>query len=1130
TLLVLDGLLGPVPVPVVTIPGAASVPLTLAFTGEDGDGVVTSRDLELPDAFIRQDTFTSSPDLQRLTFDVTGAVRYAISLGRKQITLTIRSSERDGMVTFDQPTANAATGLKVSRREGVLADVLDSQGGVLESGIAAMDMRELPAGKYYLRVYSPDDTAVPTYTVAIMPPIQGQVSGSLPDADRIEGGDGDDVLIGNLGLDQLFGERGRDVFVGEDFEIRDRESLETLSSVATQDRLTGTSVPERNPTVNIPDNNLRIQIARALGIPLQESGGVPLAFNLRTADLTRLTSLTIPSTIQINDLTGLQYAINLLHLDLAGQRTVVTLAPLAPATDENGAQVGLSQLQYLNISGTSIHDLSVVESMHRLRVLMASDPAVETGVMSVSIYQSNSRQTLSNLVTDVPNFDLLDVAAVKKLNQLTGSLELQLAGMRLLGGRTSFAPGPIAIRYEGEFFVDRGGATTFTLSTYYSAVLRIDGQTGLSFMGTGQGTPTSNTLHLTPGWHRFQLDAVDHQGAGNFPLQLQVSSPGTATQVIFGANSHQLASAKIGDVGPLHELGQLETMSLENQGISVISALANLRDPLTGTSSLRQLDLSGNHLSSLGPIAGLYLIDDGDFGDGYTENPNVWGAVRSNTPLDIPSANPFDEDYRAASRTSGSVDDASWTFTDLLPSEEYEVFVTWPADNANTFEAAYQVVGDSTVTTTVNQALSPTNSLTVFGRPFQKLVRISPDATGQVVVGLNSAAPPTARGSVVADAVVLRRAKLPHANLQRLDIRDNPLDNLTFLAQLPELQQRYGTGLTFQYDLSLAPLNNPRSYIPLNSGLNAIFDIESVMGLTNETEGQTLLIGANDSPEILRYRRDLSPSSTFTGIASQLAQIPDASQSPPQFSDGKLVNGWLFVVDSANSRLLKIKEATGELEQFFDFNSSLGRPLDIAVNDQSVFVLSTNRLSKFDHSLNVVTSFFVPLSSTDGAIAIGPNGDLFVTQYGSQIRRYSSTGTSLGSFPSIPSVTNIVDLASDGSELYAVSLNAFSQQYSVLKFSSTGSFSGAIFSGIPYNPSNRARPRIEFPSWSAPNQSLFVADPLSRNVWALNVNTGQIQSQFTYLQSGSLSHAGFLAFGRTTDTRNFIFDVSSSNS
>ena len=46
-----------------------------------------------------------------------------------------------------------------------------------------------------------------------------RASGATPDRDEIHGGDGDDLIVGNQGLDRLWGERCRDDFIGELVEL-----------------------------------------------------------------------------------------------------------------------------------------------------------------------------------------------------------------------------------------------------------------------------------------------------------------------------------------------------------------------------------------------------------------------------------------------------------------------------------------------------------------------------------------------------------------------------------------------------------------------------------------------------------------------------------------------------------------------------------------------------------------------------------------------------------------------------------------------------------------------------------------------------------------------------------------------
>lgn len=132
---------------------------------------------------------------------------------------------------------------------------------------------------------------------------------------------------------------------------------------------------EANPTSNnnivlIPDANLTAAIREALNIPKGE---------LRTTDLAKLEKL-VASSKGITDLTGLEYATNLSHLDLNGlPNRVSDLSPLSNLTNLSFLGLGdnreisditpladLKNLKNLNLYSNAIIDISALSGLTNL--------------------------------------------------------------------------------------------------------------------------------------------------------------------------------------------------------------------------------------------------------------------------------------------------------------------------------------------------------------------------------------------------------------------------------------------------------------------------------------------------------------------------------------------------------------------------------------------------------------------------------------------------------------------------------------------------------------------------------------------------------------------------------------------
>jgi Ca2+-binding RTX toxin-like protein len=235
----------------------------------------------------------------------------------------------------------------------VLADLVDAQGFLLAKDHRVIDLRNLEAGEYYLRVHSTAGGTLP-FRLEVLAPASGAVHPDL-DRDVTAGGSGQDALTGGPGIDRLFGNNlpggtaddATDSFVAEPFEVRDRQTNEVLTNPPASE-LGGIFVRDVDATLTIPDVYLRGGIAAALGHPVTTSWqGVPITQEpIYASDVAELRQLDLRDH-KIQDLAGLQHATALESLDLSSNRLANgNLSILAPHL-EDGIQVGLSALDYL---------------------------------------------------------------------------------------------------------------------------------------------------------------------------------------------------------------------------------------------------------------------------------------------------------------------------------------------------------------------------------------------------------------------------------------------------------------------------------------------------------------------------------------------------------------------------------------------------------------------------------------------------------------------------------------------------------------------------------------------------------------------------------------------------------------
>ncbi|TWU49227.1 PKD domain-containing protein [Rubripirellula reticaptiva] len=196
-------------------------------------------------------------------------------------------------------------------------DLIDANGGIVAAHQSVFDLRNVPAGTYYLRVH---DTAS-TFTFDMDAPSRGQFAGTttLPDRDLIDGGDGDDLLVGNNDIDRIFGRSGADSITGEPIEIRDSTPGDVVVLTTLEESISQDTRPAVDPLVEIENAALNRAIASALGKPATiDASGIPQIYGpVRTSDLVSISTLDA-SGLGIRTLDGLDKLTNLQSLDLSG--------------------------------------------------------------------------------------------------------------------------------------------------------------------------------------------------------------------------------------------------------------------------------------------------------------------------------------------------------------------------------------------------------------------------------------------------------------------------------------------------------------------------------------------------------------------------------------------------------------------------------------------------------------------------------------------------------------------------------------------------------------------------------------------------------------------------------------------
>ena len=145
---------------------------------------------------------------------------------------------------------------------------------------------------------------------------------------------------------------------------------------------------EEPQVVNIPDPNLAARIRSTLGVS-----------TITTHNLLKLTTLSAPG-IEIEDLTGLEYAQNLRFLSLANNN----ISDISPLTE-------LTQMDYLHLDFNNLSDISPLVGLKNLRQLVLNDNAIS------DISPLAELTKLERLFLDYNTIS--DVSALAELTKLT---------------------------------------------------------------------------------------------------------------------------------------------------------------------------------------------------------------------------------------------------------------------------------------------------------------------------------------------------------------------------------------------------------------------------------------------------------------------------------------------------------------------------------------------------------------------------------------------------------------------------------------------------------------------------------------------------------------------------------------
>ena len=368
--------------------------------------------------------------------------------------------------------------------------------------------------------------------------------------------------IGLLVLDSENGSMKRDAWTSNF-----RDMLFALDFPKLVDKPPVVPEPDRLPGafVHIPDSNLRVAIAEALG----KSPNAPIT----AEEMERLGKLDVENR-GIQDLTGLQFTINLDELSL-GDNQISDLSPIA----------GLINLRSLSFPRSNVSDLSPLAGLINLDNIWfnagakISDLSPLAGLINLRVIHAGGHSIS----------DLSPLAGLTKLEHLylPGS---HISDLTPLAGLTRLKE--LYLHHQDVIsdispLAELTGLERLNLEdNSISGLSPLAGLTNLKWLNLvvndiSDVSPLASLTNLT--WLKVGRDNISDLS----PLA-----------GLTGLKELYLPECEISDISPLAGLIGLERLSLHHNNISDLSPLARL-------TNLKWLEVSRNNISDLSPLEGL---------------------------------------------------------------------------------------------------------------------------------------------------------------------------------------------------------------------------------------------------------------------------------------------------------------------------------------------------------------------------------------------------------------------------------------------------------------------------------------------------------------------------------------------
>ena len=448
--------------------------------------------------------------------------------------------------------------------------------------------------------------------------------------------------IGLLVLDSANGSMKRDAWTSSF-----RDILFALDFPELVDKPPVRPEPDRLPgaLVHIPDTNLRTTIAEALG----KSPNAPITVQ----EMEKLEGLDVRNR-DVRDLTGLQFATNLIRLNLDNNQ-ISDLSSLA----------SLINLRELKINRSLVSDISPLRGLTNLTELFirrseVSDLSPITGLINLT-----SVSVRSNPITDIS-----PLRGLINLTELWIGYDTPVSDLSPIAGLVNLKGLYVARTNVSDLSPVAGLINLEWINFSHEDLSDLSPLTGLSNLK--KITSWRNSISdLSPIAGLPKLEKIDFANGNISDL--------TPLAGLTGLKELRLAAEEISDISPIARLTGLTHLGLENNNISDVSPLANL-------TNLTRLAVNSNNISDFSPLDGirknitLIWYDNPAFPKGgpKIEGPWLWVVLPDKereleTGIDILAEASGDTVTETEIATHGaiegdSVGDSVWTSHRLPPT------------------------------------------------------------------------------------------------------------------------------------------------------------------------------------------------------------------------------------------------------------------------------------------------------------------------------------------------------------------------------------------------------------------------------------------------------------------------------